>query len=188
MLSKKVKNENTKGGSNMITIKPCTIEDVDTLRDISIETFTETFEAENDPAHLAAYLERAYNVPQLREELSNPGSQFFFAMLDGEVAGYLKVNANNAQTEAMGEEAFELERIYVRRKFQGSGVGKALYDQAVMCANELEKREIWLGVWEHNHKALAFYRKHGFVQTGAHTFYMGDDAQVDLIMAKPLRP
>nr|WP_251130792.1 N-acetyltransferase [Exiguobacterium sp. s157] len=172
----------------MITIKACTIEDVDALRTISIETFTETFEAENDPAHLAAYLERAYNVAQLKKELSNPDSQFFFAMLDGEVAGYLKVNANNAQTEAMGEEAFELERIYVRRAFQGSGVGKALYDQAIRCANELKKREIWLGVWEHNHKALAFYRKHGFVQTGAHTFYMGDDAQVDLIMAKPLRP
>lgn len=172
----------------MITIQACTISDIDVLQAISIETFMETFEAENDPAHLAAYLERAYNVPQLERELSNSDSQFFFAMLDGEVAGYLKVNANNAQTEAMGEEAFELERIYVRRKFQGSGVGKALYDQTIQCANELNKQEIWLGVWEHNHKALAFYRKHGFVQTGAHTFYMGDDAQVDLIMAKPLRP
>ncbi|MFN4214585.1 N-acetyltransferase family protein [Exiguobacterium sp.] len=172
----------------MITIKPCTIADIDALRAISIETFTETFEAENDPTHLAAYLERAYNVPQLESELANPDSQFFFAMLDGEVAGYLKVNAKDAQTEVMGEDAFELERIYVRRAFQGSGVGKALYDQAIRCANELDKREIWLGVWEHNHNALAFYRKHGFVQTGAHTFYMGDDAQVDLIMAKPLRP
>lgn len=172
----------------MITIKACTLEDVDTLRDISIETFTETFEAENDPAHLEAYLERAYNVPQLKTELSNPDSKFFFATLNGEVAGYLKVNANGAQTEAMGEEAFELERIYVRRPFQGSGVGKALYEQAVQCATEWEKREIWLGVWEHNEKALTFYRKQGFVQTGAHTFYMGDDAQVDLIMAKPLRP
>ena len=145
----------------MITIKACTIEDVDALRAISIETFTETFEAENDPAHLAAYLERAYNVPQLEQELLNPDSQFFFAMIDEEVAGYLKVNANNAQTEAMGEDAFELERIYVRRAYQGSGVGKALYDQAIACANELDKREIWLGVWEHNQKALAFYRKHG---------------------------
>lgn len=172
----------------MIRIQACTIEDIDTLRDISIETFAETFEDENDPKHLAAYLDRAYNVQQLETELSNPDSQFFFAMLDGKVAGYLKVNANNAQTEAMGEETFELERIYVRREFQGSGVGKALYDQAIRCANELNKREMWLGVWEHNHKALAFYRKHGFVQIGAHTFYMGDDAQVDLIMAKLLRP
>ncbi|TCI36270.1 GNAT family N-acetyltransferase [Exiguobacterium sp. SH4S7] len=172
----------------MITIKACTIEDVDALRDISIETFTDTFEAENDPEHLAAYLERAYNMPQLECELSNPDSQFFFAYVDGRVAGYLKVNAKDAQTEVMGDEVFELERIYVRRAFQGSGVGKALYDRAVSCARELDKREIWLGVWEHNHKALAFYKKHGFVQTGAHTFYMGDDAQADLIMAKRLRP
>ncbi len=188
MRSSEVTNENTKGGSNMIAIKACTIGDVDTLRDISIETFTETFEADNDPTHLATYLERAYNVPKLRAELANPESTFFFAMLDGELAGYMKGNANNAQTEAMGDDAFELERIYVRQKFQGSGVGKVLYDQAVQRANELNKREIWLGVWEHNEKALAFYKKHGFVQTGSHTFYLGDDAQTDLIMAKPLRP
>lgn len=168
----------------MITIKACTIEDVDVLQEISIKTFKETFEAENDPAHLATYLEQAYNVSRLEQELSNPNSQFFFAYIDEELAGYLKVNTGDAQTEDMGDDALELERIYVRRALQGGGVGKRLYEQAIACANELNKRVIWLGVWEHNHKALTFYQKHSFVQTGAHTFYMGDDAQVDLILTR----
>jgi len=172
----------------MITVHACTMEDIDALRQISIETFTETFEADNDPDHFAAYLERAFNSAQLERELANPDSQFFFACIEGEVAGYLKVNTRTAQTEAMGEEALELERIYVKRLFQGSGVGKALFGQAIACANEQNKREMWLGVWEHNHKALAFYRRQGFLQTGAHTFYVGDDAQIDLIMAKSIRP
>ena len=53
-------------------------------------------------------------------------------------------------------------------------------------AMERKKKKIWLGVWEKNENAIAFYNKKGFVQTGAHSFYMGDEEQVDLIMTKTL--
>lgn len=167
-------------------IKKCTLEDLQELQAISVETFTETFQEQNSPEHLNAYLEKAYNLEQLERELANPFSHFFFVYSDQEVAGYLKVNTGAAQSEAMGEDSLEVERIYVKRKFHKHGLGKLLLLKAFEMAEELQKKKIWLGVWEDNTNAIAFYQKKGFVQTGAHSFFMGDDEQVDLILTKTL--
>ncbi|MDI2586212.1 GNAT family N-acetyltransferase [Psychrobacillus sp. NEAU-3TGS] len=169
-----------------MTIKKSTLEDSIYLQSISVETFTETFKDQNSPEDLNAYLEKAYNVTRLEKELVNPASQFYFIYYNQEVAGYLKTNIDDAQSEAMGDDSLEVERIYVKRKFQKHGLGKHLMNKAVEIAKVQKKERIWLGVWEENENAIAFYQKKGFVQTGAHSFYMGDDEQVDLIMTKIL--
>ncbi|QVY62123.1 GNAT family N-acetyltransferase [Cytobacillus gottheilii] len=169
-----------------MTIKECTIEDLRELQSISVETFTETFKHHNSAEHLNAYLEKAYNLNKLEQELANPSSQFFFVYIYQEVAGYLKINTGDAQSEVMGDDSLEVERIYVKKKFQKHGLGKNLMNKAVEVAKEQKKEKIWLGVWEENENAIEFYKKKGFFQTGAHSFYMGDDEQVDLIMTKIL--
>jgi len=169
-----------------MTIKKCTLEDSLDLQAISMETFTDTFKDQNSPEHLNAYLERAYNVNQLEQELANQSSQFFFVYFNQEVAGYLKINTGDAQSEAMGNDSLEVERIYVKKKFQKHGLGKHLMNKAMEIALQEKKKKIWLGVWEDNENAIAFYQKKGFVQTDSHSFFMGDDEQVDLIMTKTL--
>ncbi|KQL52721.1 GNAT family acetyltransferase [Heyndrickxia shackletonii] len=169
-----------------INIKKCTLEDLRTLQEISSETFYETFKHQNSAENMNAYLEKAFNVKQLEKELSNISSQFFFVYFHNEVAGYLKVNTNDAQSEEMGDESLEIERIYIKNQFQKHGLGKYLLNKATEIAMEGNKKKIWLGVWEKNDNAIAFYKKMGFVQTGAHSFYMGDEEQTDLIMTKTL--
>lgn len=169
-----------------INIKKCTLEDLRRLQEISYETFNETFKDQNSPDNMEAYLEKAFNLKQLETELSQPSSQFYFVEFEGETAGYLKVNTDEAQTEEMGDEALEIERIYIRSPFQKQGLGKYLFHKALESAMELNKKKIWLGVWEKNEKAISFYKKMGFVQTGVHSFYMGDEEQTDFIMAKTL--
>ncbi|MCD4840082.1 GNAT family N-acetyltransferase [Neobacillus sedimentimangrovi] len=170
-----------------IKIKKCTFEDLQTLQEISIETFNDTFKDQNSPENMKAYLEKAFNLQQLEKELSNVFSQFFFIYDHHEVAGYLKVNMNEAQTEEMGNESLEIERIYIRRKFQKYGLGKCLLNKALEIAKECYKNKIWLGVWEKNENALGFYKKMGFVQAGSHSFYMGEEEQTDFIMVKTLK-
>ncbi|MGE7907189.1 GNAT family N-acetyltransferase [Peribacillus sp. NPDC094092] len=167
-------------------IKKCTLEDSRELQAISYETFNETFKDQNSPENMNAYLERAFNLKQLEKELSDISSQFFFVYFNDQIAGYLKVNTNDAQTEEMGDESLEVERIYIRNKFQKHGLGKYLLNKAMEMAVERNKKKIWLGVWEKNENAIAFYKKIGFVQTGAHSFYMGDEEQMDFIMTKTL--
>ncbi|MDM5329052.1 GNAT family N-acetyltransferase [Neobacillus sp. CF12] len=167
-----------------INIKKCNLEDLPTLQEISYETFNETFKDQNSPETMNAYLERAFNLKQLEKELSNIYSQFFFVYFNNEVAGYLKVNINDAQSEEMDDESLEIERIYIKSKFQKHGLGKYLLNKAMEIAMERNKKKIWLGVWEKNENAIAFYKKMEFVQTGAHSFYMGDEEQIDFIMTK----
>lgn len=149
---------------NMTTIQKCTLEDLRKLQEISVETFTETFKDQNSAGNLNAYLERALNIKQLEKELYNPFSQFFFVYFSHEVVGYLKLNTNDAQSEVMGDESLEIERIYIKNKFQKHGLGKQLLNKAIETALEHDKKKIWLGVWEKNENAVAFYKKMGFVQ------------------------
>ncbi|MED3728789.1 GNAT family N-acetyltransferase [Priestia filamentosa] len=170
----------------VINIKKCTLEDLRKLQEISYETFNETFKHQNSPENMEAYLEKAFNLEQVEKELSNTSSHFFFVYVDNEIAGYLKVNTDDAQSEEMGDESLEIERIYIKNNFQKHGLGKYLFNKAIDMAMEHNKKKIWLGVWEKNENALIFYKKMGFIQTGAHSFYMGDEEQVDFIMVKTL--
>ena len=74
----------------------------------------------------------------------------------------------------------------ISKDFQGHGLGRFLMDQAIGIALQRKKKYVWLGVWEKNTKALAFYKKSGFYPVGTHTFVMGDDVQTDYIMRRDL--
>ena len=163
-----------------------TTADVTALQQISIETFQDTFGAQNTAANMAAYLETAYTLPKLTAELANPDSWFYFVEHDQTPVGYLKLNVNDAQSEAMGASALEVERIYIRAAFKHQGLGSAFIQQAIELAQQAHKDKIWLGVWEHNEPAKKFYEKWGFQQFSSHTFTMGTDPQTDLLMAKAL--
>jgi ribosomal protein S18 acetylase RimI-like enzyme len=169
-----------------IKIRTCTLDDIHTLRELAYVTFEETFRDQNTEEAMRAYLDSAFTLEQLEKELVHPASRFYFVVGDGHVAGYLKVNADDAQTEPMGPDALEIQRIYIRKEYQKLGLGRLLYHKAMKVAKEWGKKKVWLGVWERNENALAFYRKMGFEQTGAHSFYMGDEEQTDYIMTKVL--
>ncbi|WP_153723329.1 GNAT family N-acetyltransferase [Sporosarcina cascadiensis] len=165
-----------------IKISRCNFDDLAALQEISIETFNDTFASQNSVDNMNAYLERAFHLKQLEEEMSNSSSEFYFLYSDDEVAGYLKINSNDAQSEKRGDESLEIERIYIRNKFQRKGFGKYLLNQAIEIAKRQKKKLVWLGVWEKNENAIAFYKSLGFIQTTSHSFFMGDEEQIDHIM------
>lgn len=164
----------------------CTMEDILMLQEIGVETFTDAFGALNTPENMKTYLAQAFNLTQLEMQLSNVDSSFYFIYADDEIAGYIKVNVGATQTEHMGDECLEVERIYIRKQFQGQGLGVHLINKAMELANEQHKKKIWLGVWEKNSGAIRFYKKMGFVKTGTHVFYMGEEEQTDFLMERML--
>ncbi|PTQ83815.1 spermine/spermidine N-acetyltransferase [Trichococcus patagoniensis] len=169
-----------------LEIRKCTHDDIPLLQTIGIETFSDTFADQNTPEDLQAYLDKAYAFPQMEKELVTDGSTFFFVYADEHLAGYMKVNTDEALTEDNGTDSLEIERIYVRPGFKRKGIGRYLLEHAIGLAQQAGKRNIWLGVWEHNAPARAFYKTMGFERTGEHAFYMGADKQIDHIMTKIL--
>ena len=154
-------------------IKKCTLQDLESLQKISIETFYQTFADVNTAENMKAYLENAYNEEKIYKELSNPNSSFFFVYVDERLAGYLKLNEFPSQSDINDIDSLELERIYILKEFQGAGLGKDLLEHAISIAIEHGKKYIWLGVWEHNEKAKRFYQKNGFYRIGVPSFTIG---------------
>lgn len=165
-----------------IVILPVKAKDVLNLQYISKETFSQTFSDINSEENMHKYLEESFSIEQLNEELNNESSQFYFAKLNNEVIGYMKLNTGEAQQENQNDNAVEIERIYVLQDFQGKKVGQLLYLKAIELAEEMAVDYVWLGVWENNFRAIAFYQKNGFVPFDEHVFMLGDDRQLDILM------
>jgi ribosomal protein S18 acetylase RimI-like enzyme len=77
-------------------------------------------------------------------------------------------------------------RFYVDRSRHGQGIASQLMAAVEAAAMERGARTLWLGVWERNPRAVAFYRKYGFERVGEHAFVLGADAQTDWVLARPL--
>jgi ribosomal protein S18 acetylase RimI-like enzyme len=167
-----------------VRIRRCELADLDALRNIAFQTFDDTFRRLNDASSFNAYLDASFSRAKLETELKNPRSAFFFLYNDDVLAGYMKLNQGDAQTDLGDPEALEIERIYVTRDFQGLGLGKALIDKAMEVARLAKKKTVWLGVWQKNGNAIAFYKKMGFAKTGTHDFYIGKKRQTDFIMRR----
>ncbi|CEJ69361.1 Protease synthase and sporulation negative regulatory protein PAI 1 [Chryseobacterium oranimense G311] len=170
-----------------ITVLKAGINDLETIQNIGIQTFSETFSESNSEEAMKNYLEKSFNTEKIKSELNNPDSHFYIAWEEDIPIGYLKLNSGSAQTELQDETALEIERIYVKKSHHGQKVGQLLYDQALETAQNLNKNYIWLGVWENNSRAVRFYEKNGFEVFGNHTFRLGDDEQTDLMMKKILK-
>ena len=170
-----------------IVIPPVTPDDLETLQTLSRETFYEAFAKDNNEADMQKYLEESFNSEKLTVDLNDPASFFFIAWDNNDPVGYLKLNTGDAQTELKDDDtSVEIERIYVKSAYQGKKIGQLLYDKAEEIGREQKRKYIWLAVWEHNLKAMAFYKKNGFEKFGEHIFKLGDDEQTDIMMRKEL--
>jgi len=172
----------------MVTeIKKCTLDDLPVLQDLSRETYTDTFAESNTEADLNDYLDKAYNTAELTKELSDDNSNFYFLFYNQQLAGYLKLNILDAQSEKIGDDCLEIERIYIRKQFKRLGLGTKLLNFGINKANELAKKSVWLGVWENNFPAQKFYQRFDFQRYSEHKFIMGESVQTDYILKKELR-
>jgi ribosomal protein S18 acetylase RimI-like enzyme len=165
-----------------LTIRKVTIADINKLQSVSRQTFFETFAEVNTAANMQKYLDENLSLERLQAELNNPESEFYFASNNEQIVGYLKINVGQAQNELQDNNALELERIYVLKEYQGSGVGQVLFDIAIQVARRRRSEFLWLGVWEKNFKALKFYERFGFIEFDKHIFLLGDDIQTDIMM------
>ncbi len=169
---------------NSIKIVQCHIKDLNLFREIGIRCFKEAYEPVEHPVDFQLYLDRAYEIEQLKSEFKNPESAFYFLKKGAEIAGFIKLNEGNAQTEKLDSRYLEIERIYLLKKFYRQGLGTVLIDFAIEIAKSKGKEKVWLGVWEENARAISFYKKQGFKVFGEHTFMVGNLPEIDLMMEK----
>jgi GNAT superfamily N-acetyltransferase len=172
-----------------LTVRQAAPEDAGLLAELGARTFADAFGADNTPEDMAAYLAANFSPERQREELEDPSRIFLIAEDEGRAVGYAQLRSEEPGNDGEGEggSRLELVRLYATQDRLGRGVGAALMESFVRAGEEGGHDRLFLSVWEHNPRAIAFYRKWGFVETGTKDFPLGADLQTDLVMERRVR-
>lgn len=155
---------------------------------LGIKTFRDTFDDFNTPENMLRYINKTFTKKNIEREMTEAGTVYFLASDGRKPAGYAKLRASQQPEGLEVTSALELERLYAHNDYIGKRVGYMLMKTCLDFARKKGCKTIWLGVWENNARAIAFYQKLGFERFGQHTFVLGDDQQTDWLMKKELAP
>jgi ribosomal protein S18 acetylase RimI-like enzyme len=167
-------------------IREATAADAADLAALAAGTFRDTFAADNDPGDLAAYLAQAYGPEIQARELADPAIGTLVIVHERRLVAFAQLRQGSTPEAITGSRPIELWRFYVDRTHHGRGMAQALMQAVLARATAAGAGTIWLGVWERNLRAQAFYRKAGFADVGTHVFVLGRDVQTDRLMARPV--
>jgi len=164
-------------------IRPAKTSDAASLAAIAERTFRETFAIDNTEEDINLHCAQKFSAEKQGEEISNQQLTTLLAEVAGELVGFAQLRLAHPAACVKGDRPAELHRIYVSSEWHGRGVANELMRAVYAAAAQAGSDYIWLGVWERNLKAIAFYRKCGFAVVGDHPFVLGRDRQRDLILA-----
>lgn len=165
-----------------ISIRQADISDVQVICALGVTTFYEAYCLQDDSRDLANYILESFSSEQIEKELTSKDSTFFIAEVDGYAVGYAKLRANAPAEYLRGENAVEIQRIYILEKMKGKRIGNALMQKCFDEARQKSYEAVWLGVWEKNPAAQRFYRKYGFVKVGELDFPYGETVGTNYIL------
>ena len=169
-----------------LTLRPATLDDAPALGRFAEHVFRDTFGPHNRPEDMDAYCGTAFSLDAQRRELADADLHTVLAIAHDAIAGYAQLRAGPPPPCVTGPRPIELKRLYVERRWHGHGVAQTLMTHASELAQHHGAQTLYLSVWQHNHRAIAFYAKHGFERVGVAPFRLGADLQFDPIMMRPL--
>ncbi len=149
-------------------------------------TFRAAFADTNTPANMQLHCARSYGQALQLAEIRDSGRETWVAESDSRLVAYVQLRLDAASPMISGERPVEIQRFYVAASHHGTGLAHELMAHVLARADVVGSAALWLGVWERNPRALAFYRKWGFDVVGEHAFKLGDDPQRDLIMRRAI--
>jgi ribosomal protein S18 acetylase RimI-like enzyme len=156
------------------------------LAGLAAQSFRDAFAAVTPPGDMDRYLAEAFSEANMKYDLADAGTHVFLALDPAGVpAGYAKLTGA-ASPVPVETPALALERIYLLGRFTGSGYGRALMDHCIGFARGRKMKTLWLGVWQENKRAIAFYERHGFEKYGTKKFTLGGTVNDDYLMKKTL--
>ena len=157
------------------------------LAALAERTFRAAFGASNTRENMDAHCSNAYGETIQASEIANRQIKTFVCEEGYELVGYAQLRWGNAPPCVLALRPAEIQRIYVDQRWHGKGIAQALMSQVLTAALRGNADQVWLGVWENNPRALAFYQKSGFNRVGHHVFQLGDDPQHDWILCRDVR-
>lgn len=172
----------------MPTIRTAAASDAAPLARLAERTFRHTFGAMNSVEDMQLHVDASYGEAIQASEIANPEMVTLVCLESAQLIGYAQLRWATPPACVVAQAPGEIQRLYVTHDWHGQGIAQQLMQACLDAMDERGCDVVWLGVWEHNPRAITFYRKFGFVEVGDHTFTVGHDPQRDLILARSVRP
>ncbi|MEL6231334.1 MAG: GNAT family N-acetyltransferase [Cyanobacteria bacterium J06627_3] len=166
----------------LTTIRQATINDAEALAQLAERTFRDTFTEENNLTDMELHCTKNFGIEMQQQEILDPNCATILAEIETQPVAFAQVRLHSPKDCVDAHRPSELYRLYVSKEWHGRGVAQQVMSHVLSTAAHAGANHIWLGVWEHNPRALAFYHKYGFKVVGEHVFQFGNDPQRDLIM------
>jgi len=170
-----------------IRIRPAEDGDALALAVLAERTFRAAFEESNAAANMQAHCAANYGQAIQLGEIRDSGRETWVVEAEDRLVAYVQLRLDAASPVISGARPVEIQRFYVDTSHHGTGLAHQLMAHVLVRAQAAGSAALWLGVWERNPRALAFYRKWRFDVVGEHTFKLGDDPQRDLVMCRGLQ-
>jgi ribosomal protein S18 acetylase RimI-like enzyme len=169
------------------TMRRATPQDASVVAAFAERTFVETFGRDNTPEDLAAHVAKAFGIAQQASELRDPNMTTLLGESGRTLVAFAQLRGGHYPPCVTGPDPIELLRFYVDRPWHGQGIAQSLMRAVEDTARQAGARTLWLGVWERNPRAIAFYARCGFTEVGEQEFMVGSDRQTDRVMARSLQ-
>jgi GNAT superfamily N-acetyltransferase len=170
-----------------IRIRRAKEDDALALSVLAERTFRAAFSASNTAANMHLHCSGSYGQALQLAEIRDSSLETWIAESDSRLVAYVQLRLDAVSPMISSERPVEIQRFYVDASRHGTGLAHQLMAHVLARAKAVGAAVLWLGVWERNPRALAFYRKWGFDLGGEHTFKLGDDPQRDLIMRRDVQ-
>lgn len=172
--------------SPLLIFRRANSNDAAALAALAEQTFIDTYAAQNDPEQIRVHCVQNFGIKQQSAEIADPDYAVILAYWDQELVGFAQVVNKPAPESIDAENAVALYRYYVKQAWHGKGIAQALLAEAEKAARIFGADFLWLGMWEHNARALAYYQKVGFQHVGWMDYQFGDVLERDYVLLKRL--
>lgn len=166
----------------MVAIRRGEVADAPVLAAFASRCFVDTYAADNRPEDIRAHVAASFGPERQARELGDAGVDYLLALRDATLLGFAQLRRHPPPPCVTQPGPRELHRFYVDRSVQGSGLAQRLMAAVFETARSRHAGHLWLSVWERNPRAIAFYKRCGFVDVGEKDFYVGPDRQRDRVL------
>jgi diamine N-acetyltransferase len=165
-------------------VRMATIEDAESVAELAIKSFVRTYGSYNTAENMRSYLEEHFGKEIQAREIKDPIFWTLLVHAGDTLAGYAQLFHGPVDPAVRGSRPVQIPHLHVDSSWHGKGVAHVLMQSCLDTARHLKFETIWLGVWEKNPRAIAFYRKWDFQEVGSQIIAVGDDRQRDVVMQR----
>jgi diamine N-acetyltransferase len=166
-----------------VLVRMARVQDAKNLSVFAKNTFVDTYAGMVDRTELLDYSNETFHLDNQLNEIINPDNLIFLAEDDeSNLLGYALIQYRSLKFTHRVYRQCELKRIYLSNKVFRKGIGTRLLNAVKGTLSKQGIETLYVGVWDKNSRALAFYFKNGFKEVADTHFELGNQTCRDLVL------